>query len=454
MINSYCFIEQKHYDFNDYNDLFKNKDILTEFKKLDVVKYTDEDFKFEYVGIIIFEDNIFYCYPKYFPERNVVDVEFKEIIEVIKKFNKQRNSLFYQFDEFENSSYSLLSLMLFFIEDYYENGIYTKTQDILEINGNGEIDWNRTVNEIYPIIQNGKPYYTELQTRYHQNDLVNYFRLLHKCIITYCSKILQEYDLLDLFDLNYVELSQKSLFDDFGEVEFIKERILKELNVEFNTHKRILLNAMYSLFDNNDSTRENILTLYGSNEYYYIWEKMCSEIFNDNLDDTLGVLFKDNLNNNYSPDMQLKNVINNPVYHSDDATEDFSRLIPDSVIVSEDNNQFIILDGKYRNVYKNKPIEDILSLYDVNKQFLYQLAYSELIDFQKISCVKNALLFPTYGEKVLNKGYIELNLFSNIKLEKIQIILLPAREVTQCYLDGSKKSISWLKLKNLQTIEI
>ena len=74
-------------------------------------------------------------------------------------------------DDFEDSPYNMLSLMLFFIEDYYENGVYTKTQDVLEINGHGDIDWNRTINQEFPIIQNGKPYYTELQTRYHQKIL-------------------------------------------------------------------------------------------------------------------------------------------------------------------------------------------------------------------------------------------------------------------------------------------
>ena len=38
MINRYFFREPKHYYFDDYNDLFKNNDILSEFKNLDVVK--------------------------------------------------------------------------------------------------------------------------------------------------------------------------------------------------------------------------------------------------------------------------------------------------------------------------------------------------------------------------------------------------------------------------------
>lgn len=450
MINTYFFKEQKHYYFDEYNDLFKNKDILNEFKKLDVVKYSDEDFKFEYVGIIIFEDNVLYCYPKYFPKKDAIDNDFKQVIEVIKKFNKQRNNSVYQNDDFEDSQYNMLSLMLFFIEDFYENGLYTKTQKVLEINGNGDIDWNRTINQGFPIIQKGKPYYTELQTGYHQNDLVNYFRLLHKSIISYCSKTLQSYDLLELFDLNSVELSSKSWDEDFGDKEFIKQRLQKELNVEFNTHKRELLTAMYSFICNDNSTRENILTLFGSNEYYYIWENMCAEIFDDNLDDALGVLFNDKLDERYfSASTELKNIINRPRIYLDDVDDEFPRLIPDSVILTDDMNQLIILDGKYRNLYKDKSMEDTLSLYDVNKQFLYQLAFSELIDVQQIDCVKNALLFPTYGKEVINKGFIESDMFQRIGMKKIQIILVPAFEVSKCYLECSKKPIKWLKLEKI-----
>ena len=77
--------------------------------------------------------------------------------------------------------------MLFLIEDYYEHGIYTNVKNIIEINGNGEIDWNRTVNENLAIIQDNKPFYIELQTRHKMNDLYDYFRVLHEIIITYCS---------------------------------------------------------------------------------------------------------------------------------------------------------------------------------------------------------------------------------------------------------------------------
>lgn len=447
MTKPYLFKEQEHYSFQYLKDLIKNKEILRELKDLDIVKSEGSDYKFEFVGVIIIQDKVICCYPKYFPEKNEIDDDFKQIVKVVKRFNKKRDSSLYQDDEFDESPYNLLSLMLFFIEDYYENGIYTKTQEILEINGNGEIDWNRTINETFPIIQNGKPYYIELKTRYKLNDLVNYFRLLHECIITECSQTLESYELLDLFGLNSLELSDKSL-KDFGDNEFIKERLLKELNIEFNTHKRKLLKAMYSYICKDNTTREDFLTLYGSNSYYDIWEDMCSEVLVNSLDKTLDDLFKDKLEKKEWIDVKLKNIIDIPCIHLDGKKIPSSRLEPDIVFINKKRDELIILDPKYRNLSQDT-VDDRLSLYDINKQYLYHLAYCELIKSQKIKKIKNALLFPSYDDNVKWRGFIESPMFLDIKLKNIQLISLPARKINQLYLEGKTKPISCLKLKDM-----
>ena len=60
--------------------------------------------------------------------------------------------------------------------------------------------------------------------------------------------------------------------------------------------------------------------------------------------------------------------------------------------------------------------------------------------------VKNGFLFPTYDSQVDNKGYVELEILSNLGLENIQVIMLPAREMNQLYLDNKKISIDKLDL--------
>ena len=153
------------------------------------------------------------AYPKYFPNED--KVSFKQVLQVIKKYKSLHEDLEYQNDELEDISFNLLSMMIFFLEDYYEYGVYSNIKNILEVNGNGEIEWNRTINYTDPIIKNNRPYYVELYTKYKIDDLYDYFRLLHEYIITVCSKRLEKAGLLELFDLTPVELSDKTQ-DDFG----------------------------------------------------------------------------------------------------------------------------------------------------------------------------------------------------------------------------------------------
>ena len=60
--------------------------------------------------------------------------------------------------------------------------------------------------------------------------------------------------------------------------------------------------------------------------------------------------------------------------------------------------------------------------------------------------VKNAFLFPTYNREIENKGYVELKILHKIGLENIQVIMLPANEINQLYLDNKKMDISRLNL--------
>ena len=58
----------------------------------------------------------------------------------------------------------------------------------------------------------------------------------------------------------------------------------------------------------------------------------------------------------------------------------------------------------------------------------------------------NGFLFPTADEEVNNKGYVELEILSELGLENIQVIMLPAGEMNQLYLDNKKMSIERLNL--------
>ena len=318
----------------------------------------------------------------------------------------------------------------------------------MEINGNGEINWDRTINDSFAIIKNNKPYYTELKTKYKIDDLFDYFRLLHEFIITQCSKRLEKAGLLELFDLTPVELSDMGQ-DDFGELEFILNKLTKELNVEFNTHKQKLLKSMHSyLSEDNSLTNENYLTLYGTSTYHVIWENICCEVLGDKLHKRLGDLkLPQKLNSKYNSNKELieiikkpKWVLNNGNYHIAEGT-----FIPDLITFHEDN--FIILDAKYYKIrFNEKELLGQPGLESITKQYLYELAYKEFIELHDFKCVKNGFLFPSYDSEIDNKGHVELKILSNLGLEDIQVIMLPAREMNKLYLDNKKMDIGMLDL--------
>lgn len=85
-------------------------------------------------------------------------------------------------------------------------------------------------------------------------------------------------------------------------------------------------------------------------------------------------------------------------------------------------------------------------LESITKQYLYELAFKKFIDDHEFKGVKNAFLFPTYESEIENKGRVKLDILSNLGLEDIQVIMLPAGMINCLYLENKKISFSYLEL--------
>ena len=404
------------------------EDNFTRLQKQSFIQKDEDTYHFRYVGVIIISDIVINCYPKYFPDWD--EHAFKQIMRVVRKYKNTHEDMDYQNDSIEDISFNLLSMMIFFLEDYFKHGVYTNVENILEVNGSGEVDWNRTVNNTHPIISDNRPYYIELQTRYKVNDLFDYFRLLHECIITDASKRLEKAGLLELFDLTCADISTKKL-DDFGEKETVLRKLEKELNVEFVSQKRKLLKAMHTYIEEvNSFSNENYLTIYGTATYHTVWEDICRTVFSDKLNRPLKIL-------GFSSDIKLIDIIKKPewvlntgkVYKTD-------TFRPDLVAVEGDN--FIILDAKYYNLRfdENSP-KNHPGLADITKQYLYELAFRDYISANNFS-VKNALLFPKYTGRIEKIGHVKIDILQELDLQNIQVVMLPADLANRHYLENRK----------------
>lgn len=472
--------EQKRYTKNELLTMFRFNDVeierfLRELKSYGILKavkndpkqkdltdLNDEDIEitddtlgndelyyvFTFVGVVTFGNRVLKCYPKYITTPEPFN-EVKQVLKVLNKYsaNEQIVKMF-NGDE-KKGSFNLLAVILYLMQDYYENGIYSNSEDIVEINGEGNILWNQTISDGFAIINEDKPYYVELYTQHSIDDEYDYFTRLHKTVLTECSKQLEETGLLGLFEFDSLELNEETL-DDFGETDYILYRLQSELNVQFNTRRQLLLKSIYAYISQQKTLADqNCVSLFGTTSFNLVWEKVCADVFDNKLAITLGKLrLPVALDTKYNRNIKLIEIIDKPQWIGKGVAglsfmkESQETLIPDLIGIYnvENKSAFVIFDAKYYCIQldETKPLRGQPGVGDVTKQYLYQLAYKNFITDHCIQEVKNCFLMPTEKDKVIDLGYARIAMLEALGLENIAIRLMPATFMYRCYLDNKR----------------
>ena len=240
----------------------------------------------------------------------------------------------------------------------------------------------------------------------------------------------------------------------FGDKEFVLDRILAELSIQFNTHRQMLLKTLYTYISQDRRMMEENqgLSMFGTTAFHRVWEVACAEVFNNKLDTPIGRLVKP-LAAGYNPKDKLIDIIEHPKWQGSDMKkpkEPKDTLIPDTITISkcDGTDWLIIFDAKYYllQLEDGKPLRGNPGIGDITKQYLYQLAYQRFIREHNIAAVKNCFLMPIEGNEIVEKGTARMDMLSNLGLEDIQIRLLPAERVFSCYLNRKLLSIEELHL--------
>ena len=414
---------------------------------------------FTFVGVITIEGRVLKCYPKYLLDATAPKNELKQVLKVLEKYNSREQIIRMYNDTSDSSAFNMLAVMLFLLQDYFEYGSYTNTQDIIESNGAGDILWDKTINETFTLLSNNRPYYPELLTTRHIMDDFDFFKRLHECILTRCTQELRDADLLDLFDMMGADLSDEQI-EDFGDKEYVLDRIAKELNVQFNTRKQLLLKTLYAYIANSSALDDlDCFSMFGTNSFNLVWEKVCAEVMDNQLQKPIGGLsLPIPLTEEYVPyrHNKLIDLIDKPQWTGTKTNgESFVKqaeltLIPDliSIVNSNGEYQFVIFDAKYYNIQleHNKKLRGQPGIESITKQYLYQLAYQPFVDAHQIKTIRNCFLMPTASNVMEKKGVASLAMLSRLGLQDIQIRLLPAETMYKHYIENTKIDISILEL--------
>lgn len=254
-----------------------------------------------------------------------------------------------------------------------------------------------------------------------------------------------------------VELSDAEL-DDFGDTEYIRYRIEHELNVQFNTRKQLVLKAIYAYITKSSNlSSADSFSMFGTNSFNLVWEKICAEVMDNQLQNSLASLkLPIRLNSSYKETDTLISLIEKPKWIGSKTDGSlFSKIAKDtlkpdliSIYMRDGACEFVIFDAKYHVIQlePNKELRGQPGIGDIIKQYLYQLAYKKFIDLHHIDEVKNCFLMPTESLDIIDKGYANIEMLDDLDLRHIQIRQLPASEMYKHYLNGEKMDISKLNL--------
>lgn len=413
-----------------------------------IVKYnTKSNIQFSYVGIIIVENKSIFFLPKYFNSSDELEhkLVLKNILVLLNEFTQREklesNNIEDLDFDIENLNNNIISIITFLLDDYIENGIYQNEIDSYELNGAGDINWCKTMDEIDPIVINNQWFYSDLITNKSLIDSYRFITMLHGKVINECLDFLNKTGLNDFLDYN-VDIFENAL-DDLQDIYNIENEIYKELSIQFNDRKRKVLFAIKSYLEKKSSNDGEYITLYGTRNFKWIWEKICEYVF-DNEFINVGNKSKYEV---YGIEAPIWNIGNNTCSNRKVKNEielKKNRLTPDILkVFSKDNKKYLlILDAKYYNMtFKNEKLQGNPGIEDITKQYLYHSALKKYINNNRIDEVINAFLFPTQ-ENTHIQGEVYLDFMkSQYSNENIKLVQLNVNNIIEMYCSNKKYNI-------------
>ncbi|MGL5656045.1 MAG: LlaJI family restriction endonuclease [Fusobacteriaceae bacterium] len=423
----YYFKEFEEVDYSHLEDIFTQNQQLELLKNniLKTFKNWDSKFYFNYVGIICTNDSLCIIFPKYFSEEEIEKekkcdkkLKTKSIIELFKVyFSRSLNETsFFSIGEIDiTQPMNKFTLYSYLISDYIEYGLYENNKEIYELNGEGEIDWEKTVNEceIY-LSKKNKPIYIEYYTHEIEADNSSYIKKLHMYYLNIASKYFEN---LKFLELDYVVLNFFVEEENLGNLEFQILKIYQELQEQFSERKIKLLKVLLLLLENEGHKTEKSLLFYGTTSFYNVWEKTCGVV--------LGNQFEKYCQFISTPKWEDKNGVS--------LKKNFKTLIPDILVLRE--GVFYIFDAKY---YR-PDMEDetgLPGMESIGKQYLYELAFRNHPDLLN-KARKNIFLIPTSYDEIKYNGKVSVDFLKRIRdveLQDILMINLPAKIVFEYYI--------------------
>lgn len=335
------------------------------------------------------------------------------------------------------------------LEHWMDHGLHYRPTFAYEINGQGEADWDQTIDREIPFKSSkGQTAFLTLHTRRTLEDESHLVRRLHRAILADCEDYLLGLGLLDFF-VPSVPMKASDLLCDLVVSHDLDSALHHELATVYSesAEERVRLMMAYLNFYSGFEETQRI-TYLGTKSFHRIWETATAW----------------SLGNQLSIEREAKAAVSEIAFHASEVFEysleqlphwtflDGKTLLgspgePDILLSGQnlssnnDSKYFWIVDAKYYDVSGSFRVEKFPGVNDVLKQHMYQLAFEKRITSNESFSRKNIFLFPgaDFGVRVM--GTVSIPFLSTSFLTEIDLVSACLPQVLECYVYGVSGSL-------------
>ncbi len=371
---------------------------------LELHGYQEEPYyTFQFVGVLVVHDYVFYVFPKFVRSNYGANSKFIEsskkardfmrlVINVCDKYRMRIGSgtddTGFSTRASKNDT-NTAELYRALLSDYVHDGAYRSRTRVWAHDGNGEIDWARTLNRTTPYFtQQGAPLYADYWTCERAVDEEALVRRIQLAWVAYAAQQFESAELLeDVLGFPHALCSvSREAPSDIGTLSFIRTVLIRARNREFSTRNCSLINILLLLVDSNEQRRlnsRNAVTHLGTAPFHTVWEDICRALFSDT-------------------DLDSMREQSKPIWHMDgiagesdaEVAAEHNQLIPDVVCTVSEPVGTVIIDAKYYMPERNAhAIIRQPGTYDVVKEYFYQLI-ADIVLQDSGRVLANAFMFP------------------------------------------------------------
>jgi len=424
------FREEDVLSISELTDLFSGSTI-TKFLERGVIQPSGTDlFRVTFVGVVIADGRAIQIIPKIFdPSLVSVPEVMLQVVRSLRRYarwlpNVNEDAPFIDANA-RRERLNIIAIADWLISDYSRNGIYRRLRHHEIVNGDGMLNWKRTIERMSPVISGRSPIYTDVITRNSSQDREHLISRLHKYVIEHSFKdygYLMGYAPLSLDHEPFEPLS------DLPNISVCINRVNSEIQNAFSDRALHLLSMIRSWLEARMVAVKSGLALYGMSAFHVVWEQACSHLIGNQRESWQGFI----------PRPQWKS--------SNGEVQSSETFRPDIVnqINGPGGKYLLIADAKYYRLTMPPALSGQPGVNDIAKQLWYEECLSPPAKHLGLVDTVNVFVVPGSGGSKMFWSDGEVSLVG-LARSRVGIKRLSGLYALRSYADGTTISAAELE---------